>query len=550
MKQKIRFYIFCLILILFVTFSPNYLKAQKSPLTVAESSNFKTTSTYADVISFIEKLQLESPLIKTETLCYSSEGREVPLLIIGDPVPSSPLDLNHDNRGVIYIQANIHAGEVEGKESMLMLARDIIQDKNRPYLDKLVILITPIFNADGNEKISPNNRRSQVGPENGVGLRYNGQNLDLNRDGMKMESPEMAGLVQNVLLRWDPFLLVDCHTTNGSYHEEPVTYSWSLNPNGDKSILELMRDRMMPAIQKGLKDKYNTLAIPYGNFMGREEPNGWRTFSHQPRYITNYIGLRNRLGILIENYSYADFKTRVYGNYNYVKAILDYCYTQKDELVGMVQEADKKTVRRGTNPSPGDSLAVEVEVKALKTPVTILGWETEPYTTESGRTRRRRTDRKKTFTLPNYSDFVPKRQVRFPFGYLISLPVPAVLDKLVQHGITVEKLTRSVKLNVETFKIEEITSAERLNQGHHTNSIKGNYVTEEIEFPKGTLFIPSAQQLANLASGLLEPESDDGLFVWNFFDRFLARQWGRGGVMNYPVYRLLEPVNLVKKTIK
>ena len=237
-------------------------QTEKKPLTIAESSQFKATSRYSDVMDFVRILQTQSPFIKVETMGISPEGKEIPLVIMGNPVPSSPADLKNDKRAVIYIQANIHAGEVEGKEASLMLMRDILQKDPLPYLDKLVILFSPIFNIDGNEKIDPNNRRNQIGPEAGVGIRYNGQNFDLNRDSMKMESPELLGLAKNVLNRWDPILLIDCHTTNGSYHEEPVTYSWPLNPNGDKAILEYMRDIMLPAVSIQLREEYHTLSIP------------------------------------------------------------------------------------------------------------------------------------------------------------------------------------------------------------------------------------------------------------------------------------------------
>lgn len=192
MRKERKFFLGYLSLILIPLLAvPCFSSTTKKPLTIAESSQFTATSRYADVIEFIRILQPQSSCMRVETLCVSTEGRSVPLLVIGQPVPSSPLSLRHDRRAVVYIQANIHAGEVEGKEASLMLARDILLQDNPPFLDKLVILIAPIFNADGNEKISPTNRRNQQGPEKGVGVRYNGQNLDLNRDGMKQESPEV-----------------------------------------------------------------------------------------------------------------------------------------------------------------------------------------------------------------------------------------------------------------------------------------------------------------------------------------------------------------------
>ncbi|NIM90850.1 MAG: hypothetical protein GTO17_07875 [Candidatus Aminicenantes bacterium] len=536
------------ILSMLLTSSLTYsTSTKKKPLTVAESSHFTATSRYVEVIEFIRELQRQSSQIRVETFCQSIEGRDVPLLILGQPVPSSPQELRNDKRGVIYIQANIHAGEVEGKEASLMLARDILLNEKLPFLDKLVILIAPILNADGNEKISPENRPRQAGPEKGVGVRHNGQNLDLNRDSMKLESPELQGLVRNVLMRWDPLLLVDCHTTNGVYHEEPVTYSWPLNSNGDTSIIEYMRESMLPSISTRLKDKYNTLSIPYGIFMDVNNPEkGWRTFAPQPRFVTNYTGLRNRLAILDENYAYADYKTRVFGCYHFLLSILDYCHAHKDDIAALVVAADRKTIQRGLHPSEKDAFAVEFEMKPLKKPVTVHGWEMKVFPREGRWPRVEKTDVKRVFTLSYYADFISKRTVKFPYAYLLPDPIPEINEKLLQHGIMLERLTQAVALEVESFRIKEIKGADRLYQGHRLNAVKGDYAVEQKNFPEGTVFIGTAQPLGTLAACLLEPESDDGLLVWNFFDRYLVTQW-RGAPRTYPVYKLLKPVNIPKE---
>jgi len=521
----------------------------KHPLTIAESSDYTATSRHSDVLSFIQTLQSMTTFLKVEKLCISPEGREVPLLILGNPLPSSPQDLHYDQRTIVYIQANIHAGEVEGKEAALMLARDILLAEKMPYLDDLVILIAPIFNADGNEPISPENRRNQVGPELGVGVRYNGQNLDLNRDGMKLESPEVQGLVENILNRWDPSLLVDCHTTNGSYHKEPVTYAWILNPNGDNTLLQYMRSKMMPEIDETLEKKYDVLSIPYGNFRNFRDPDGWMPAGPQPRYITNYIGLRNRLAILNENYAYADYKTRVLGCYYFLHSILEYCASHKDEINALIADADRKTILRGLDPSPSDTFIVEYDVRPMDDPLSILGWEMEPMTSDRGYPRMRKTDKEKTYILPYYCDYFAKRSIQFPYGYLLTVPDKNILENLINHGIVVEKLLEPIKLEVESFHPTEITPSDRLYQGHHMNSIKGEYKIEVREFPAGTYFIGTAQRLANVAAYLLEAESDDGLVVWNFFDRYIVPQWSRQ-LPPYPVYRLLKPTPIVKKIVK
>jgi hypothetical protein len=522
---------------------------QEKPLTKAEASDYRATSMYADVVDFVQKLQKQSLRMRVETLGISAEGRKIPLLVFGKPVPSSPQDMVYDDRMVVYIQANIHAGEVEGKEAALMLARDLALNDHPPYLDEIVVLIVPIFNPDGNEKINPNNRRNQVGPEQGVGIRTNGLGLDLNRDGMKLESPEVLGLVQNVMLRWDPAVLLDSHTHNGSYHEEVVTWVWSLNPNGDTALIRYMSDQVRPGINKILKEKYDTLCIPHGDFMDFREPEkGWRPLGPQPRYLSNYFGLRNRLGILNENYPYADFKTRVIGAYHLFHALLEYCHGHKQEIMSLIQEADQKTVKSALDPAAEGQFAVEYDVRPIKDKITVHGYVMEEYKTESGRRRVRRTEKKQMYTMPFFAEFFAKRSIKLPFGYLIPVPVPEVEAKLRQHGITVEKLTQPVTLTVESFKVAELKGQERPYQGHRLNRVKGEYSEEEKEFPTGTLFIPMSQPLGKVVAYLLEPESDDGLLVWNFFDRNLVPQWGRGQQV-YPVYKLLKATPLVKEVV-
>jgi hypothetical protein len=138
--------------------------------------------------------------------------------------------------------------------------------------------------------------------------------LDLNRDAMKAESPEVQGVITKVFNAWDPSVFMDCHTTDGSFHVEPVTFVWSVNPNGNNSLIQYMHLKMMPEMAGTLLNKYKTENCFYGEFFDLMNPGkGWLYDAAEPRYMTNYFGLRNRLGILDENYVHADFKSRVEG---------------------------------------------------------------------------------------------------------------------------------------------------------------------------------------------------------------------------------------------
>jgi hypothetical protein len=513
---------------------------QPTLLTTAEKSNFQSTSTYNDVMIFAQELKKISPFIRLESIATSAEGREIPLWIIGDPLPLNPADLLNDDRLVVYIQANIHAGEVEGKEAVQMLARDLLKDSNKEIFKNLIILICPILNTDGNEKFSKQNRTNQVGPVNGVGVRYNGQYLDLNRDAMKLETPEITGIVTQVFNQWDPAITVDCHTTNGSYHEEPVTFTWMMNPNGDRNLINFMRDDMMPAVHTHLKDQYKTENLFYGEFINRLIPDsGWISYASEPRYLVNYVGVRNRLAILNENYVYADFKTRVWGSYFLLKSILDYVAINKNKVQSLLKEADNRMIRRNDAESSIDSFAIRYEGRPTPEMITIKAIEADTIPGVKGYWRYKQSDRHRKVTVPYIADYYPTKNIGIPFAYLFAVPDIEVLENLKKHGIVVETLGEKQSLEVEGFRIDDLKAEPRLNQGHYTNMVKGEFVKETKDFTAGTYIVKTNQKLGNLAAYLLEPQSDDGFLLWNYFDNYLVPQWGEG-YYPYPVYKLLE----------
>jgi hypothetical protein len=526
------------------------LAAAEAPLTTAEASGYTATSTYAEVVAFVRELQRRSSRIRVETLATSAEGRPIPLLVIGSPVPASPLELRHDRRAAVYFQANIHAGEVEGKEAALMVARDLLDGEASKYLERLVVLIAPIFNPDGNDRISPTNRPTQNGPAAGVGVRFNGQKLDLNRDGIKLESPEVRGLVQSVLSRWDPVFFLDSHTHNGSYHQEPVTWVWGLNPNGDAAIFSYMAETVWPAIEKKMRTDFGTLTIPHGDFLDPKEPaKGWVPLGPEPRYLSNYVGLRNRLAVLDEQYPYVDFATRVSGARHLMLAFLDFLYGHRDEVVELVAQADLRTVRRGGNPGDGDVFVIATQPERIKRPLTIQGYEMEVTDTGGRYPQVRPTEVLRTYRdVPYLARYAPTRTVRLPRGYLISPADPAVIARIRDHGIVVERLVAPATLQVEAFSVSKLAGSPFSDQGHFTSTVEGTYVAKEVTFPAGSYYVGMAQPLANVAAQLLEPESPDGLVTWNFLDRYLAFQW-IPQPMESPVYKLHQAARLVTDTV-
>jgi hypothetical protein len=514
------------------------------PLTIAESSSFESTANENEVNEFIRQIDQKSKIIRVETIAVSTEARPVSMMVIADPMIKSYEKLASDKRIVLYIQANIHAGEVEGKEASLMFARDLVSGMKKDLLKNVIFLICPNFNPDGNEAISVKNRTHQNGPKNGVGLRYNGQMLDINRDALKLETPEMSGLVKNVLLKWDPQITVDCHTTNGSYHEEPVTFSWMMNPAGDRSLMDYMEKQMMPKVATILREDYKVENCFYGEFIDMKVPEkGWEEYASEPRYLVNYLGVRNRLAILNENYVYADYKSRVLGCYNLLNSIADYAASNASGIKELVRKADQKTIERGLNPAQNDSFPIAYTGNFIEDKVTIKTYEVDVVTDADGRETYKKSDRKKTVHVPYRARYDATKSVKFPFAYLFDVSDPLVINLFQKHGIQLSRLNKPQSFVVETFKISDLKAAPRLNQGHYNETATGSWQSVRTDFKAGTFVIRSSQPLANVAAYLLEPQTNDGLLTWNFLDRYLLPQWGRG-FNAYPVYKIIDPVKI------
>jgi dipeptidyl-peptidase 4 len=239
--------------------------AQDDPLrSRPERTNFEETSRLEDVTTFLTALSVKSPLVRVLTFGTTEQGRSMPLVTLSNPAISQPSE-KPAGRPVVFLLANIHGGEVEGKEAVQVLMRRMTSGDLRPMLDRMVVLIAPIYNIDGNEAIDVNNRTQQYGPVAGVGRRENAKGLDLNRDYMKLESPEARALAA-AFTTWDPHLMVDLHTTNGSYHGYHLTQSIPLNLSLSPKILDYHRETMMPAIMKALEARHKVRTYYYGNF--------------------------------------------------------------------------------------------------------------------------------------------------------------------------------------------------------------------------------------------------------------------------------------------
>ncbi len=511
---------------------PAAAPAAEPPRTVAETSDYQATSRYAEVVAFCERLARESTLVRLGELGKSQEGRSLPLLILADPPVASAEEAARSGKLIVFAMANIHAGEVDGKEALLMLARDLALARERPLLKDLILVFVPIFNADGNEKLGKN-RPEQAGPLL-VGTRTNAQGMDLNRDFVKLESPEVRSLVR-FLSRWDPAVVIDCHTTNGSYHRYTLTYEGGRCPAGDNRVVAFVRDELLPDVGRRLKRSTGFLSYFYGNFSA--DRSRWETVPPTPRYGTHYVGLRNRIAILSESYSYAPFKDRVLASKGFVQGICEFTAQHKDKVRRLLAEAREATVKAGRAPAEQDRVVLQQKAVPLGRPVTLLG-----FVEEKQGERRVRTDKPKEYEVLYLGSSEPTLTVRRPVAYLVPKTLTRVVENLQRHGIEVEELSEEVKLDVEVYRIDKITR-QREFQKHQPVTLQATVRADKRQVEAGTILVRTAQPLGSLAAYVLEPQSADGLATWNFLEVLAEGK-------DYPVLRLPAAATIPSRRVR
>ncbi len=515
--------------------------SKRKPLTRAERTDFTETSHYADVVAFVDSLKaLESDQIATGVIGRTSEGRDIPYVVASRPLVRSAAEAKRLNRPVVYVQANIHAGEVEGKEAMLAMLRELAADKAPNVLDSLVLVVVPIYNADGNEKFGPQekNRGAQDGPEQ-IGQRENGQGLDLNRDYVKADAPETRASLK-MFDAWDPDVFVDLHTTDGTYHGYALTYAASLSPAA-KFTGPFTMDTLLPAVRRNLLARERIQTFDYGNV---ESPNGgprgWYTYDSRPRYGTNYYGIRGRISVLSEAYSHDPFRTRIASTYAFVGELLSLVAANGDQILGVSHEADRKTIVGGTTPSTAPYVSLRSTYTRHPKFVDIILEDLGklPDSTEKLPGVKRgykRIGKFHTERLPVFDRFEPTLERRMPVAYAFGPEQKALVDRLILHGVFVEQLVDSLSVRAGRFAIDSLVRNPREYQGHHEERLEGLWSTVGITLPAGTYIVRESQPRAILAMYLLEPESDDGFVTWNVLDDWIAV--GRA----YPVLRIEEP---------
>lgn len=479
------------------------LPAATPPLTRAESSDYTETSRHGDVMAFIAALAAEGdPRLHVSGFGASPEGRALPLLVLSGQGHFTPETAHASGLPVVLVINGIHAGEIEGKEGCLMLVRDILRGAHGDLLDKLVLVVVPLFNPDGNDRIDPDNRKleldkfsGQLGPASGVGTRVNAAGINLNRDYMQQRAEEMRLLQSRVAQPWNAHLTIDCHSTNGSIHRFAMTYDipHTLH-SGRREPIDYMRDRLLPAVGARVRDTEGMDSFYYGNFLRDEggQGLGWITYTHHPRFGGNYRGLANRLDLLLESYSYIPYAERVRATYAFLRESLAHVAAHGDEIVQLLAACAM----------PPEFIAVRYRLEAFPDrEVDVL--TREPYTLEGAPVSVR---------VPWIGRFASEHTVARPLAYAVPPEVAALLRG---HGLAVETPERAPMLDAEIATVRgRVSSAGRqILEANASEYLEAHHARGRHALPAGWSLVRTEHPRGAIAVYLCEAESDDGLLA-------------------------------------
>jgi hypothetical protein len=520
--------------------------------TVPERTQFTRTMSSLQLLEDIAVLKTRSEHLHVVDMFISPRGNAAPAIVIANPRVTSPQQARASGKPVVFLLGNIHPPEPEAAEALVMVARELLLGAHAHLLDNQIVVIAPIFNVDGTDTFVTQD--GSLGSETPyiLGVRENSGGLDLNRDGVKLQTVEANGLYRT-LNEWDPVLLLDGHLMSRVSHGYANTYGTTTVPAAAPGPRGYTHDTLFPAVRDMVRRDYGlevfTHALPIPNTW---PPTAWShdraAWTVDAKFIVNDFGLRNRLAIITETPGQPTFERRIYAQYAYIMALLDYTNAHAKEIQGVVKAADEKTVADvlagaesgqlrnfldGEYQSAGkiDLLAYRTNVPEYRPGTSILG--TRPGTASGPPEVVRGVD---DLTKP-----VGTRSAPVPRGYLIPASLAEIAAKLKAHNIIVKTLDKPMRVEGEEFTIQTMRKAR--SSGYDMTVLDGTFSSVASRaFPVGTFFVDMAQPMANAAFYYLEPQARDGFVGWGVLDETLRALGADRGAAAYPIFKFRREV--------
>ena len=506
--------------------------------TVAERSRYTRTMSTLQLHEYITELKLKSDRMHVVSMFTSPLRKVAPAMILANPRVTTPAQARASGKNVIFLMGNIHPPEPEAAEALLLVARDLLLGKHRTLLDSQIVIIAPIFNVDGTDTFVTQDGSLGSATPHILGVRENAAGLDLNRDAVKLQTVEANGLYR-MFNEWDPVLFLDGHLMSRVNHGYANTYGTVTVPAAHPGPREYVHDRLFPAVRNRVRQRFGLEVFTHALFGSGWPPTDWShdraAWTVEAKFVVNDYGLRNRMAIITETPGQPTFERRVYAQYAYLLALLEYTNAHASEMRAVVKQADEETVARVLAGAESGTLRnfLDGEYRS-RGKIEILAYRSNvpeylPGTSVLGTKPGTASGKPEVVTVEDLTLPVGTRDASVPRGYLFPAGMTDLVAKLRAHNITVRVLDRPMRVEGDAFAIEGIRKVRR--SGYEMTTLDGAFTPQQREFPAGSFLVDMAQPMANAAFYYLEPQARDGFVGWGVLDDRL-----RAGT-EYPIFK-------------
>lgn len=486
-------------------------------LTWFEKTNGLESPNYDSTVSFCKELEKASRMVKLAFIGKTVQGRDIPFLIVNKDEKFDIQSIKNSAKTTLLIQACIHPGEPDGKDAGLLLIRDIITNPGLLFLlDNVTILFLPMMNPDGHENSSIYNRVFQNGPRE-KGSRTSAQDLNLNRDFSKADSPEIKSWLK-MYHQWNPDFFIDCHVTDGADYQYIITYNFGIFGNMTPVVTRWAKDTYLSFIEKEMK-KFSKPISYYVEFNKTSDPeSGIISGIWGPMYGDEYVSINNRPAFLIETHMYKDYRTRVMNTYELLKQSIVLLNKESTNLKKILKENDEFVASEEFRKQPYN-LTWELSKDSIM--IDFLGYEYRVVKSEISGGDWYIFDNKKPVTLkiPFYNKPVPKIRCAIPEAYVIPVEWIDVIERTSLHGIKMKRLKEGLSITAQMSKLSNIVYENRPFEGHaRVQSFDVREFADKRKFPKGSVIIETSQPTAQLIAHLFEEKGPVSFLSWGFFN--------------------------------
>lgn len=475
------------------------------------------TPLYNDVLHFYRTLANKHSTIQVHTVGPTDTDDSLQVVYYSQDGHFDITRWKEQGKLIIFINNGIHPGEPDGIVASMQLLWDITKRKIK-MPDNVVLAIIPVFNISGANSQRQYTRANQNGPEI-TGFRGNAQNLDLNRDFVKMDARETRSMVR-LFHSLDPDVLVDNHVSNGADYQHVMTLlSTQCNKLGGP-MGDYLNKTFEPALYKDMKGRGFDL-LPYVNVWGTVPDNGWDAFMETPRFFSGYAAMFHTYAFVAETHMLKPFPVRVKATYELMLSIIQHSSANAEKIRTSRQQQEQWV-------AGSTELAIDWAVDTTRpADVELKGYEADYKTSNISGQPRLYYDRSKPFVnkIPFYNTCTTRQKIDVPQAYIIPQGWNKVINRLKTNGVMMRKMHADTVLELTVYYISDYKTTPNPYEGHYLHSgVDVDNQKKQVRLRKGDYYIPVQQEAKRYLVETLEPTAPDAFFAWGFFDAVLQQK--------------------------